>query len=98
MHLPLTNATEPIQLVSAIFSEDSSKIKILAGQGVNLNDSGVFDYPPLLRAVICGKSNSFQTLLACGADRGIKDKRGRSALDIAKQFNQTQMIQLLLKN
>ncbi len=87
-----------IQLVKAIFADDSLKIKSLLEQGVNVNEGGFFTIPPLLRAALYGKLEAFQTLIDCGADKDIRDKQGRTALELAKKYNHPKIIEILLQN
>ena len=87
-----------IQLVSAIFANDPSKIRLLLEQGIDLNDCGFFNIPPLIRAVLYGKSKALQALIDCGADKNIKDDQGRTALELAKKYNQHEIVEILLKN
>lgn len=87
-----------IQLVSAIFANDSSKIRLLLDQGINLNDCGFFNIPPLIRAVLYGKSKALQALIDCGADKNIKDQQGRTALELAKKYNHPEIVEILLQN
>ena len=75
-----------IQLVSAIFANDPSKIRSLLDQGIDLNDCGFLNIPPLLRAVLYGKSKALQALIEAGADKNIKDEQGRTALELAKKI------------
>lgn len=90
--------TTSIQLVSAIFANDSSKIKSLGEQGVDVNESGFFNIPPLLRAAVYGKSEALIALLECGADKAAKDKQGRTALELAQKYNHPRIIEILSKN
>ena len=87
-----------IQLVSAIFANDPSKIRLLLEQGIDLNDCGFFNIPPLIRAVLYGKSKALQALIDCGADKNIKDDQGRTALELAKKYNHPEIVKILLKN
>jgi len=87
-----------VQLVSAIFANDSCKIKSLLDQGIDVNDNGVFNIPPLLRAALYGKSESLKTLIECGADKNIKDKQGHTALELAKKHNHQKIVEILSKN
>ena len=87
-----------IQLVNAIFTDDPSKIRMLLDQGFNLNDCGFFNIPPLLRAVLYGKSKALQALIEGGADKNIKDKQGRTALELAKKYNHPEIVKILLQN
>lgn len=87
-----------IQLVSAIFSNDSSKIRLLLDQGIDVNDCGFFNISPLIRAALYGKSEALQTLIECGADKNIKDKQGRTALELAKKYNHPRIVEILLQD
>ncbi len=87
-----------IQLVNAIFANDSLKIKSLLEQGMDVNEGGFFTIPPLLRAALYGKLESLQTLIDCGADKNIRDKQGRTALELAQKYNHPKIIEILLQN
>ena len=87
-----------IQLVNAIFANDCFKIRSLSEQGINVNEGGFFNIPPLLRAALYGKSEALQTLIECGADKNIKDKQGRTALELAKKYNHPRIVEILLQN
>jgi len=87
-----------IQLVSAIFANDASKIKILREEGVDVNECGFFNIPPLLRAAVYGKSEALMALLECGADRAARDKQGRTALELAQKYNHPKIVEILSKN
>ena len=87
-----------IQLVNAIFADDSSKIRLLLELGIDVNDGGFFNIPPLLRAALYGKSKALQTLIEWGADKNIKDTQGRTALELAKKYNHPEIVEILLQN
>lgn len=87
-----------IQLVNAIFTNDSLKIKSLLGQRVNIDEGGFFMIPSLLRAALYGKSEALQTLIECGADKNIRDKQGRTALELAQKYNHPKIIEILLQS
>ena len=87
-----------IQLVNAIFADNPSKIKTLLDHGINVNDSGCFNIPPLIRAALYGKSKALQALIEGGADKNIKDKQGRTALEFAKKYNHPEIVEILLQN
>ena len=87
-----------IQLVSAIFANDASKIKFLREQGADMNECGFFNIPPLLRAAVYGKSEALIALLECGADKAVRDKQGRTDLELAQKYNHPRIIEILSKN
>ncbi|MBY0292753.1 MAG: ankyrin repeat domain-containing protein [Alphaproteobacteria bacterium] len=86
-----------IQLVSAIFANDASKIKVLRAQGVDVNEYGFFNISPLLRAAMYGKPEALIALLECGADRAARDNQGRTALELAQKYNHPRIIEILSK-
>jgi len=53
---------------------------------------------PLHFAARGGHVDVIRTLLAKGADANLKSKGGRTALDLAKEKNQTDVIELLQKH
>ena len=87
-----------LQLVSAIFANDSSRIRELVEQGeINVNDRGFFSFPPLLRAVVYGKLEALKALIEVGADRNALDSQGRTALQLARKYNHAQIVEILLQ-
>ena len=90
--------TKTVQLISAIFADDPSKIKFLVEQGMDVTDRGFFNIPPLLRAVLYGKPKALQALLDGGANKNIKDGQGRTALEIAQKYNHSEIVEILLRN
>lgn len=87
-----------IQLINAIFADDSYQIKSLLDQGMDVNHGGFFNIPPLLRAALYGKSEAFKTLIEHGADKNAKDRQGRTALELAKKYNHQKIVEILLQN
>jgi len=87
-----------IQLVSAILNNDASKIKSLGAQGVDVNECGFFTMPPLIRAAAYGKSEALIALLECGGDKAARDKKGRTALELAQKYNHPTIIEILSRD
>lgn len=90
--------TPSIQLVSAIFANDSHRIKSLLEQGINVNDKSLYGIPPIIRAVLYDKPEALKTLIEFGADKNAKDDQGRTALELAKKYNHSQIVEILLQN
>jgi len=84
--------------VNAIFANDSSKIKFLLDRGIDVNDGGFFNIPPLLRTALYGKLDAIKTLIEYGADKNIRDKQGRTALELAKKYNHPRIVEILMQN
>lgn len=85
-----------LQLVHAILSDNSSRIRELAQlEGIDVNDKGFFSFPPLLRAALYGKSEAFKALIEVGADRNALDSQGRTALQLARKYNHPHIVEIL---
>lgn len=84
-----------IQLVSAIFTNDSFKVKSLLVQGADVNDRSLFNLSPLQRAVLYDKPEALKVLLEFGADINVKDSQGLTALELAKKHNHPQIVEIL---
>ena len=65
---------------------------------VNMNDKGFFNFPPLLRVALYGKLEALKVLLEVGADKNIRDSQGRAALELAKKYNYSEIVRILLQN
>ena len=80
---------------------------LLVNRGAPLNATMYQDDPTLIRfapmslgtalhiAAEQGKSNAIRHLIHLGVDPGVKDSNGDTALEWARKWNETQMVQLL---
>lgn len=89
--------TPSIQLVSAIFANDSFKIKALLEQGVNVNDKSLYGIPPIIRVVLYDKPEALKTFIEFGADKSARDSQGRTALELAQKYNHPKIVEILLQ-
>lgn len=75
------------ELVEAVLEGNEEAIKRLLAQGHDINDVGEVDpYPPLCAAVERLEVDLVKRLLAIGADPGLKDFEGKSALQRARRM------------
>lgn len=62
-----------------------SVLKLLLQAGANKNKIGMLHQTPLLWATNLGRTDVVRALLDVGADKAVKDSRGKTALDIARE-------------
>lgn len=80
---------------------NTSIIKMLLDKGANPNHQEENGATPLIyiagnkQATPQARAETIKLLLAKGADKNIKEKKGRTALAVAKEFNMTDVIELL---
>ena len=65
------------------------------GKGANLNHQDKDSWTPLIIACGHGSADVTKLLLAAGADTGLKDEEGMTAMDKARTHNKTECIALL---
>lgn len=70
-------------------------IKLLCLFDAEVNVFNIEHQTPLLRAVLNNHTSAVATLLACGADKTIKDRHGRKPIDYAKARKYTEIEALL---
>eukprot|EP01046_Picozoa_sp_COSAG06_P035116 COSAG06_NODE_3739_length_4957_cov_37.565665_3_plen_140_part_00 len=70
-------------------------VAFLGSRGADVNAVDDGQETPLHRAAWEGKASVCTTLLALGADPAAKGYRGRTALDIARQFNKPKCMAVL---
>ncbi|MDE2234736.1 MAG: ankyrin repeat domain-containing protein [Gammaproteobacteria bacterium] len=70
-------------------------IQILIRRGANVNVQGRFGVTPLMQAVIGNNSAVVRLLLTTGADPGLRNLRGDTALDLARLLGRRNIEQIL---
>lgn len=80
----------------AVTWEHPSVLEILlAHTGINVNLADSNGNTPLMTAAKAGKLTALKMLLAAGADAFVKNKRGQTALDLARACNRVEAAELL---
>jgi ankyrin repeat protein len=82
-------------LHAAVNQRCFSSLEYLLDQGVNPDRANLEGMTPLLRAAEKEDATSFKLLLEFGADRDLKDRRGRDVKSIVQQSNWVEGLQLL---
>ncbi len=70
-------------------------IELMAKSGADLNTPDVHGYTPLMQCTAAGSTELVELLLQLGADRNIRNKDGRRAVDIAYDMGRRYIYQLL---
>jgi len=87
-----------IEMISAIFEDQPSKIKSLVDQGFDVNMRSHIVMPPLHRAAMYGKVNALKMLLELGADRNLQDVDHHTALYFATKYKHSSIEKILQEN
>lgn len=70
-------------------------IELMAKYGANLNASDAYGYTPLMQCTVADNPVLVELLLKLGADKNIRDKDGRKAVDVAAELGRRYIYQLL---
>ena len=81
----------------AVDREDYNTVKLLLDNGADVNMKNKYGITALMYAVYREDYNTVKLLLDNGADVNMKNKYGRTALDYAKEYERTEIIELLNK-
>lgn len=84
-------------LMGATFKGYHTAVKTLLRYKANVNQVNYNDATALVFAATFGQVEIAKTLLSHGADKGLKDSRGKTAYDHALMQENTALINLLMK-
>jgi ankyrin repeat protein len=81
----------------ATITNRASVIPVLVKAGVPLNATDEFGYTPLMYAASVdeGDTSTLKALLAAGADRSIRNDEGRTALEQARRYKHSELMEAL---
>ena len=71
-------------------------IKLLIGRGANIDNADTMGETPLMLATLSDNKEIVEFLVDSGADKTLKNKRGQTAYDIAKEENNARLYGLLM--
>lgn len=74
------------QLLSSAADGSAAEVRHLIQSGAHVNTQDRFGVTPLMQAVIGNNSATVNVLIAAGADLNLRNVRGDTALDIARQL------------
>jgi len=81
----------------ATITNRASVIPVLVKAGVPLNATDEFGYTPLMYAASVdeGDTGTLKALLVAGADRSIRNDEGRTALEQARRYKHSELVEAL---
>lgn len=82
----------------AAFKDQNECIELLLKKGAQIDSQNYHGYTALHTAAEKGNKAGVLLLLTHGADKTIKDKEGKTALDLAQQRNRHKVVKLLSSN
>jgi len=84
------------QLLARAAEATPAELGKLIHAGANVNAQDRYGVTPLMQAVVGNNTTAVSTLIAAGADPKLKDFRGDTALDLARQLGRTDIQRLLV--
>ncbi len=82
-------------LIKAAFEGHVETVKFLISLGAKINDTNIDMQTALMAAAYNGRVETVRALLSLGADRDMKDNKGLTALDFAREANRREVVELL---
>lgn len=92
----VTRSGDSALIITGWSTDNLALMQLLVESGADVNRGNNNGDTPLMDAAYLGKKAQFKYLLSHGGDTTQTNKRGRTALDIAKRAKQEEIIQLLL--
>ncbi len=83
------------QLLLRAATAPAARVQALIRRGAHVNAQDRFGVTPLMQAVIGNNPAAVRTLIAAGADLKLRDIRGDTALDLARQLGRRQIVKIL---
>ena len=83
------------QLLLQAATAPAARVQALIRRGAHVNAQDRFGVTPLMQAVIGNNPAAVRTLIAAGADLKLRDLRGDTALDLARQLGRRQIVKIL---
>ncbi len=83
------------QLLLQAATASAAGLQILIRRGAHVNAQDRFGVTPLMQAVIGNNPAAVRTLIAAGANLKLRDLRGDTALDLARQLGRDDIERLL---
>jgi len=84
------------QLLTRASEATPAELGKLIHAGANVNAQDRYGVTPLMQAVVGNNIAAVPTFIAAGADPKLKDFRGDTALDLARQLGRTDIQRLLV--
>ena len=82
-------------LIALILTNKINEIKKFIAEGGDVNLRDEWGLTPLITATFCNDPAIVKLLLRAGANEDIKNNEGKTALDIAKEYDYQEIIKLL---
>ena len=83
------------QLLLQAATAPAARVQALIRRGAHVNAQDRFGVTPLMQAVIGNNPAAVRTLIAAGANLQLRDLRGDTALDLARQLGRRQIVKIL---
>ena len=84
-----------LHLAAYNYASTGTILQLIKEVGISVDVEDNFGTTPLMFAVRDGPHENVKVLLQCGADPSLKDDRGHTAMDHAKQENQLAIVAII---
>lgn len=90
-----TNSGDTALILAGWSTNNFDLVKLLVSKGANVNIANNNGDTPTIDAAYLGNLENLRLLLESGADKSLKNKRGKTALDLAKSKKNSLAVELL---